>query len=164
MYCNFTEVRIYHFCNFKGLVCSLRLGSELFSLLMREDCFKASLGYRMKNLSEKNKKWMQWFEFESRISKASSRISLLWCFASSCDSVRCGLPGSPGAEWPWHESVSPCLTEGVFVVWFVLFLKTGTHNPCLPLTCDVQIFTFQALYIILGVYFTNGHPPPPHEF
>lgn len=55
MYCNFTEVCIYHFCNFKGLVCSLRLGSELFSLLMQEDCFKASLGYRMKNLSEKTK-------------------------------------------------------------------------------------------------------------
>lgn len=55
MCCNFTEVHIYHFCNFKGLVCFLRLGNELFSLLMQEDCFKASLGYRMKNLSEKTK-------------------------------------------------------------------------------------------------------------
>ena len=55
MYCNFTEVHIYHFCNFKGLVCLLRLGNRLFSLLMQEDCFKASLGYRMKNLSEKPK-------------------------------------------------------------------------------------------------------------
>lgn len=55
MYCNFTEVSVYHFCNFKGLVCSLRLGSEPFSLLMQEGCFKASLGYRMKNLSKKTK-------------------------------------------------------------------------------------------------------------
>lgn len=55
MYCNFTEVRIYYFCNFKGLVCLLRLGNRLFSLVMQEDCFKASLGYRMKNLSEKPK-------------------------------------------------------------------------------------------------------------
>lgn len=55
MYSNFTEVHIYYFCNFKVLVCLLRLGNELFSLLIQEDCFKASLGYRMKNLSEKPK-------------------------------------------------------------------------------------------------------------